>query len=81
MNEITSENSITACPHSAPPINTWKISFGRCCAKISSINFATPIAIPLGFITTALPTASAGAAFQVGIAIGKFHGVINPATP
>ena len=39
------------------------------------------MAIPLGFITTALPTASAGAAFHTGIAIGKFHGVINPATP
>ena len=31
-----------------------------------------------GFITTLLPKASAGAAFQAGMAIGKFHGVITP---
>ena len=34
-----------------------------------------------GFSTTALPAISAGAVFQVGMAIGKFHGVIRPTTP
>ena len=34
-----------------------------------------------GFSTTVLPKASAGALFQAGIAIGKFHGVISPNTP
>ena len=34
-----------------------------------------------GLSTTALPACSAGASFQVGIAIGKFHGVISSATP
>ena len=34
-----------------------------------------------GFSTTVLPYASAGAAFHSGIANGKFHGVISPATP
>ena len=34
-----------------------------------------------GWSTTVSPNASAGAAFQAGMAIGKFHGVINPNTP
>ena len=34
-----------------------------------------------GLKTTVLPQTSAGAIFQVGIAIGKFHGVITPTTP
>ena len=35
----------------------------------------------MGFHTTALPYASAGAIFQAGIAIGKFQGVMSPTTP
>ena len=31
-----------------------------------------------GFKTTELPKASAGAIFQAGMAMGKFHGVIRP---
>src|SRR5215831_12374004 len=34
-----------------------------------------------GLNTTVLPYASAGAIFQAGIAIGKFHGVMKPTTP
>ncbi|MNI31463.1 hypothetical protein D3C73_853490 [compost metagenome] len=34
-----------------------------------------------GLITTVLPKARAGAAFQAGMAMGKFHGVIRPNTP
>ena len=34
-----------------------------------------------GLKTTVLPQISAGKIFQVGIAIGKFHGVIMPQTP
>ncbi len=34
-----------------------------------------------GLNTTVLPATSAGAIFQDGIAIGKFHGVITPTTP
>ena len=34
-----------------------------------------------GFSTTALPQMSAGAVFHVGIAMGKFHGVMSPTTP
>ena len=34
-----------------------------------------------GLKTTVFPQTSAGAIFQDGIAIGKFHGVITPTTP
>ena len=34
-----------------------------------------------GFKTTVLPQSSAGNNFQVGIASGKFHGVISAQTP
>jgi len=34
-----------------------------------------------GFITTALPAASAGSSFQPGVATGKFQGVISETTP
>ena len=34
-----------------------------------------------GFSTTVLPQISAGASFQAGMALGKFHGVIRPTTP
>ena len=34
-----------------------------------------------GLKTTVLPATSAGAIFQDGIAIGKFHGVMTPMTP
>ena len=34
-----------------------------------------------GLKTTVFPATSAGAIFQDGIAIGKFHGVITPMTP
>ena len=34
-----------------------------------------------GLKTTVSPHTSAGAIFQLGMAIGKFHGVIAPTTP
>src|SRR5690606_7981903 len=34
-----------------------------------------------GLNTTVLPKHNAGAIFQAGIAIGKFHGLIIPTTP
>ena len=36
---------------------------------------------PAGLKTTVFPQTMAGAIFQLGIAIGKFHGVIAPTTP
>ena len=34
-----------------------------------------------GLKTTVLPVTSAGAIFQIGIATGKFHGVMQATTP
>jgi hypothetical protein len=44
------------------------------CKPVSGASWAS-------FMTTVFPYASAGAAFQAGIAAGKFHGVIIPTTP
>ena len=51
----------------------------------SSIIFTSVLAvfgvISAGLKTTVFPQTNAGNIFHVGIAIGKFHGVIIPATP
>ncbi|MDT4879688.1 hypothetical protein FQZ97_1153880 [compost metagenome] len=51
----------------------------------SSSSFATASAVSgvslAGLTTMVQPAARAGAIFQVGIAIGKFHGVTSAATP
>ena len=48
---------------------------------ISAIAQAQPGTRSAGLNTTQLPYASAGAIFQAGMAMGKFHGVIRPITP
>ena len=48
---------------------------------ISASAQAQPGTRSAGLSTTQLPKASAGAIFQAGIAIGKFHGVMRPTTP
>ncbi len=48
---------------------------------VSASSVATYDAISLGLSTTVLPNASAGAAFQSGMATGKFHGVMSAAMP
>ena len=52
-------------------------------ASISSsiVRDAASCWVGLGFQTTVLPAARAGASFQAGMRIGKFHGVITPTTP
>ncbi len=50
-------------------------------AMISASAQALPGTRSAGLNTTQLPYASAGAIFQAGIAIGKFHGVMMPMTP
>ena len=51
-------------------------------SAISSASSApTPGAFSLGLNTTVLPKHSAGAIFQAGMAIGKFHGVMMATTP
>ena len=48
---------------------------------ISASAQALPGTRSAGLKTTVLPNASAGAIFQAGIAMGKFHGVMIPITP
>jgi len=48
---------------------------------ISASAQAEPGTRSAGLKTTALPKANAGAIFQAGMAMGKFHGVITPNTP
>jgi hypothetical protein len=50
-------------------------------AAVSASSVATCEDISAGLSTTVLPNANAGAAFQSGIASGKFHGVISATTP
>ena len=50
-------------------------------SNISIIRAAVPGVNSAGLKTTVLPATNAGAAFQTGIAHGKFHGVIKPTTP
>ncbi len=79
VKETTSAASISAAPSSASPGTTWNRSSGR--PSSSARRSAQPSACGAGLSTTALPKARAGAAFHKGMASGKFHGVISPATP
>src|SRR4051794_34148737 len=81
VNDTTSASSTTACPAAPGPVTTLKTPSGRCWLRISWSRSAQAIASDAGLSTTALPYASAGAAFHNGIANGKFQGVISPATP
>jgi len=81
VNETASARSMTARPVSPPPPTTWKTPSGRWAVSSSPTRVATAIASDEGLSTTVLPYASAGAAFHSGMAIGKFHGVMRPATP
>src|SRR5262252_735947 len=50
-------------------------------SKISTSFAAVSGVVDDGLKTTVLPATRAGAIFQAGMAIGKFHGVINATTP
>ena len=84
VNEIfwTSGCSVSAAPVPGPPVSRLKTPAG---SPASSINSPSRIAVSgvcsAGLRITVLPHASAGATFQVAIANGKFHGVINAHTP
>ncbi|MNS80774.1 hypothetical protein D3C72_1144680 [compost metagenome] len=50
-------------------------------SRILNSSQAAPGVCSDGLSTNVLPKAKAGAIFQAGIAIGKFHGVISATTP
>ena len=51
------------------------------CSRIFTSSSDVSGACEAGLNTTALPETSAGAIFQVGMAMGKFHGAIRATTP
>ena len=56
--------------------------FGSPASSSALSRFTTESGVSVaGLTTTVLPRISAGIIFQEGIAIGKFQGVISPATP
>ena len=65
-----------------PPISKLKTPAGMSCFAMISDNATADAGVRVaGFHTTALPKASAGASFQLAVAIGKFHGEMTATTP
>ena len=79
----TAGSASSAGPSTEPaPSTTLKTPGGSPAASaLSAIRLATCDAPSAGLSTTVFPKANAGAAFQRGIAAGKFHGVISATTP
>ena len=66
----------------AEPVTTLNTPFGRPARSASSARASAENGVcDAGLSTTVQPDAMAGAALRVIIAIGKFHGVIQAATP
>ena len=81
--ERTRGSSTIGIPTVVPPPVTKLMTPG---GKPASIKHCTNISAHIGVSvaglnTTVFPATSAGNIFQLGIAIGKFHGVITPTTP
>ena len=67
---------------SAAPVTIWKTPSGRPASRPScAIASAESGVCSAGFSTIVQPAASAGADLRVGIAAGKFHGVMPAVTP
>src|SRR5438552_847400 len=79
----TSGWATRAAPASSPvPCTRLTTPGGTPAASTSSISrWAQSGESSAAFITTQLPARSAGHSFHVGMAIGKFQGVIRPTTP
>ena len=85
VNEITlivgcfSIGSPTSRP---PPVTTFHTPFGNPASSKTSASMITASGVSeAGLMTTVLPQISAAIPFHAGIAIGKFQGVMRPATP
>jgi hypothetical protein len=85
VNEITSMSGepTIASPTSPPaPVTRLTTPAGNPASAISSTRRVAQCGVSLaGLKTTVLPMTSAGIIFQHGMAIGKFQGVMMPATP
>ena len=82
MTEMSGFSTI-ASPTSPPePVTRLTVPGGKPASAISSTSSVAQCGVSLaGLNTTVLPVTSAGIIFQHGIAIGKFQGVMIPATP
>src|ERR671916_485730 len=80
---LTLESVTRASPTVPPePVTMLTTPSGRpASARARTRAAAFSEASVAGLITTVLPQSRAGAIFQVGIARGKFHGVIRATTP
>src|SRR5439155_10506226 len=75
--------AVIAAPTFGPvPWTMLRTPFGRpaSCAMSQSMNAVIGVS-SLGLAMAVLPTAMAGAIFQLNKYSGKFHGEINPAMP
>ena len=85
VNEMTGTSGLStiASPTSPPPpVTRLTVPAGKPASAISSTRSVAQWGVSLdGLKTTVLPATSAGIIFQHGIAIGKFQGVMIPATP
>src|SRR5438874_12704818 len=75
--------AVIAAPTFGPvPCTTLSTPFGRPASRQTSHSMLAVIGVSsLGFAMAVLPTAIAGAIFQVSKYNGRFHGEINPAIP
>ena len=85
MNDTTRTSGLStiASPTSPPaPVTRLTVPAGKPASAISSTRSVAQWGVSLeGLKTTVLPATRAGIVFQHGIAIGKFQGVMIPATP
>ena len=77
--ELLSIGSPTSRP---PPVTTFHTPFGNPASSNASASMITDNGVSdAGLMTTVLPQMRAAMPFHAGMAIGKFHGVMRPATP
>ena len=85
VNEMTATSGLStiASPTSPPdPVTRLTTPGGKPASAISSTSSVAQCGVSDdGLNTTVLPVTRAGIVFQHGIAIGKFQGVMMPATP
>ena len=85
VNEITATFGcrVIGSPTSRPPpVTMLNTPFGRPASSNASTSITTDSGVSdAGLITTVLPQINAAMLFHAGMAIGKFHGVMRPATP
>ncbi len=79
---LSTSASTSAAPVAPAPVTMFTTPGGSSASRITSASKrAVSGVVSAGFSTTVLPAASAGASFHEAISIGKFHGMIWPATP